>query len=146
MLGFRLRCGIEQVMRRIGKEAYGDLQQTIIGHQEVFNQQIYELHRLTRQQRHLEAPIKDGAPYQAELARLAAQQQLYARPLGAPQLPDSRQAANESGDLEVQVPRSIPRSPLLMPRPPACTASLTLEHRILLSHVGRSAELPRCGG
>lgn len=65
-----------QVKQRVGPSTYEALRAMIVQHQELFNQQIHELHCLTRKQRLLEASLSRPAAYQAELQRLAAQAQV----------------------------------------------------------------------
>jgi hypothetical protein len=65
-----------QVKQRVGLSTYEALRAMIVQHQELFNQQIHELHCLTRKQRLLEASLSRPAAYQAELQRLAAQAQV----------------------------------------------------------------------
>lgn len=58
--------------KRIGQEAFSALRDAVLEHEETFVEQIYDLHRLIRRQRHLEANCKQPAAYNAELQRLVS--------------------------------------------------------------------------
>ena len=59
-----------QVKSRIGKQAYAAVRQKILRHMEAFVENIYDLHRLTRRQHHLESICEDKGAYRAELQGL----------------------------------------------------------------------------
>ena len=59
-----------QVKSKIGKQAYAAVRQKILEHMESFVENIYDLHRLTRRQHHLESICDDKEAYAAELQSL----------------------------------------------------------------------------
>ena len=61
-----------QVISRMGQQAYDDLRELVLHHQETFVEQLYDLHRLTRRQQHLEANCGQRAAYNAELQSLVS--------------------------------------------------------------------------
>lgn len=61
-----------QVRARLGNEAYAAVRERILEHMEVFVENIYDLHRLTRRQHHLESICEDKDAYAAELHRLVS--------------------------------------------------------------------------
>ncbi len=56
----------------MGQQAYDDLRELVLHHQETFVEQLYDLHRLTRRQQHLEANCGQRAAYNAELQSLVS--------------------------------------------------------------------------
>ncbi len=61
-----------QIKLKLGRKAYSAVRQKILKHMETFVENIYDLHRLTRRQHHLEGICEDKEMYAAELARLVA--------------------------------------------------------------------------
>ena len=61
-----------QVRAKIGGEAYSAVRDRILEHMETFVENIYDLHRLTRRQHHLESICEDKEKYAAELHRLVS--------------------------------------------------------------------------
>lgn len=61
-----------QIKAKLGRKAYSAVRRRILEHMEVFVENIYDLHRLTRRQHHLEGICEDKETYAAELARLVA--------------------------------------------------------------------------
>ena len=59
-----------QVKSKIGKQAYAAVRQKILEHMEAFVENIYDLHRLTRRQHHLESICGDKEAFAAELQGL----------------------------------------------------------------------------
>ena len=59
-----------QVKAKLGQKAYTATRDRILKHMEVFVENIYDLHRLTRRQHHLEGICEDRERYAAELHRL----------------------------------------------------------------------------
>ena len=56
----------------LGRKAYTATRDRILRHMETFVEDIYDLHRLTRRQHHLEGICEDRERYVAELHRLTA--------------------------------------------------------------------------
>ena len=61
-----------QIKAKLGEKAYTATRDRILKHMEVFVEDIYDLHRLTRRQHHLEGICEDRERYAAELRRLTA--------------------------------------------------------------------------
>jgi len=61
-----------QIRAKIGGEAYSAVRDRILEHMEAFVEHIYDLHRLTRRQHHLESICEEKDKYAAELHRLVS--------------------------------------------------------------------------
>ena len=61
-----------QIKAKLGQKAYTATRDRILRHMETFVEDIYDLHRLTRRQHHLEGICDDKERYAAELHRLTA--------------------------------------------------------------------------
>ena len=61
-----------QIKAKLGQKAYTATRDRILRHMETFVENIYDLHRLTRRQHHLEGICDDKERYAAELHRLTA--------------------------------------------------------------------------
>ena len=59
-----------QIKAKLGQEVYAAVRDRILEHMETFVENIYDLHRLTRRQHHLEGICEDQEKYAAELRRL----------------------------------------------------------------------------
>ncbi|BDA48508.1 hypothetical protein COCOBI_12-1880 [Coccomyxa sp. Obi] len=103
----------DKVINRMGQQAYDDLRELVLHHQETFVEQLYDLHRLTRRQQHLEANCGQRAAYNAELQSLgsavaaaAVKEDKQAREAAAwrahEQAQQEENAANGSGDPSVE--------------------------------------------
>ena len=87
-----------QIKAKLGPEVYAAVRDRILEHMETFVENIYDLHRLTRRQHHLEGICEDQEKYAAELQRLVS-------PLPEPE----RAAAAAEPEQALQV-RSAPAS------------------------------------
>ncbi len=81
-----------QIKAKLGQKAYTATRDRILRHMETFVEDIYDLHRLTRRQHHLEGILEDRERYVAELHRLTA-------PSAEPEGPEA--AAEPEGAAEV---------------------------------------------
>ncbi|CAL5223612.1 g6152 [Coccomyxa viridis] len=99
-----------KIKAKLGQKAYTATRDRILRHMETFVEDIYDLHRLTRRQHHLEGILEDRERYVAELHRLTAPSAEPEGPEAAAEPEGAAEAMKQQESMEPPKDAEVPES------------------------------------